>query len=209
MYEKIKLDYNSLEPYIDDKTLDIHYNGHYQKYLDNLNRLMKVGNYPFVPMVDLAKNIDIINLNDRGEILFNLGGVINHSLYFYGMSDKGNINPVGKIKDDIDIYFNSYDEFKKEFFDNAMKLQGSGYTFLVLDDKNNLKIINTSNQDTPYYYGFVPILTIDLWEHAYYLKYQNKKDEYIKDWFNLIDFKKVNKLYEDELKKRNNILNLS
>jgi len=207
LYEKIKLDYNSLEPYIDDKTLDIHYNKHYQKYVDNLNRLMKEGNYSFIPLSDLAKNIDIINLNDRGEILFNLGGVINHSLYFYGMSDKGNNKPIGKIKDDIEIYFNSYDEFKNKFKENAMKLQGSGYTFLVLDEKNNLKIINTSNQDTPYYYGFIPILTIDMWEHAYYLKYQNKKDEYINAWFNLIDFEKINKLYENE--KRKNTLNLT
>lgn len=201
MYEKIKLDYVSLEPYIDDRTLDIHYNKHYQKYLDNLNRLMKEKNYEFIPLVDLAKNIDKINLNDRGEILFNLGGVINHSLYFYDMSDRGNINPVGRIKDDIDKYFNSYDNFKKEFTKSAMNLQGSGYTFLVLDEKNNLKIINTSNQDTPYYYGFVPIITLDLWEHAYYLKYQNKKDEYIKNWFNVIDFEKINRLYEESIKK--------
>lgn len=200
MYEKIKLDYVSLEPYIDDKTLDIHYNKHYQKYLDNLNRLMKEKKYEFIPLVDLAKNIDRINLNDRGEILFNLGGVINHSLYFYNMSDRGNIKPIGRIKDDINKYFNSYDNFKTEFTKSAMNLQGSGYTFLVLDENNNLKIINTSNQDTPYYYGFTPIITLDLWEHAYYLKYQNKKDEYIKAWFNVIDFEKINKLYEESIK---------
>jgi len=201
MYEKIKLDYSSLEPYVDDKTLDIHYNKHYQKYLDNLNRLMKEKKYEFIPLIDLVKNIDKINLNDRGEILFNLGGVINHSLYFYGMSDRGNINPIGKIKDDINKYFNSYDEFKKKFTESAMNLQGSGYTFLVLDEKSSLRIINTSNQDTPYYYGFTPIITLDLWEHAYYLKYQNRKEEYIKAWFNVIDFEKINKLYEESIKK--------
>ena len=202
MYEKIKLDYNSLEPYIDDKTLDIHYNKHYQKYLDNLNKLMKEKKYDFIPIVDLVKNIDKINLNDRSEILFNLGGVINHSLYFYGMSDRMNNIPIGKIKNDIEIYFNSYDEFKRKFIESAMSLQGSGYTFLVLDDKNNLKIINTSNQDTPYYYGFIPIIALDLWEHSYYLKYQNKKDEYINAWFNLIDYIKINKLYEESLNKK-------
>jgi len=196
MYEKIKLDYSSLEPYVDDKTLDIHYNKHYQKYVDNLNKLMLNGNYNFILLDELAKNIDVINLNDRGEILFNLGGVLNHCLYFYGMSDKVNNKPIGKIKDDIDIYFNSYSEFMEKFIDSAMKLQGSGYTFLVLDEKKDLKIINTSNQDTPYYYGYIPILTIDMWEHAYYLKYQNRKEEYIRAWFNLIDFEKINKLYE-------------
>ena len=140
MFEKIKLDYISLEPYIDDRTLDIHYNKHYQKYLDNLNRLLREGNYKFSSIYDLIENIDSINLNDRGEILFNLGGVINHSLYFYDMSDRGNINPIGRIKDDIDIYFNTYDEFKSEFKKSAMNLQGSGYTFLVLDDNKNFII---------------------------------------------------------------------
>lgn len=201
MFEKIKLDYVSLEPYIDDKTLDIHYNKHYQKYVDNLNRLLKEGNYKYNSIYDLIENIDSINLNDRGEILFNLGGVVNHYLYFYGMSDRGNNKPIGRIKDDIEIYFNTYDEFKSEFKKSAMNLQGSGYTFLVLDDKKNLKIINTSNQDTPYYYGFIPIITLDLWEHAYYLKYQNRKEEYVNAWFNLIDFVKVNNLYEEEIKK--------
>lgn len=205
MYEKIKLDYVSLEPYIDDRTLDIHYNKHYQKYVDNLNELLKNENYGTISIIDLAKNIDVINLNDRGEVLFNLGGVINHGLYFYGMSDKGNINPVGKIKDDIDIYFNSYSGFKKQFTESAMNLQGSGYTFLVIDNKNNLKIINTSNQDTPYYYGYTPILSLDLWEHSYYLKYQNRKNDYIDAWFNVIDFEKINKLYEKEIYKNKNI----
>lgn len=203
MFEKIKLDYTSLEPYIDNRTLDIHYNKHYQKYLDNLNILLNKGNYKFSSIYDLIQNIDKINLNDRGEILFNLGGVLNHSLYFYDMSDKKNNKPIGKIKDDIEIYFNTYDNFKKKFKESAMSLQGSGYTFLVLDDKNNLKIINTSNQDTPYYYGFIPIIALDLWEHSYYLKYQNKKDEYINAWFNLIDYIKINKLYEDSLNKKN------
>lgn len=199
MFEKIKLDYASLEPYIDDRTLDIHYNKHYQKYVDNLNKLLKQGNYSFSSIYDLIENIDKINLNDRGEILFNLGGVINHSFYFYDMSDRGNNKPVGKIKEDIEIYFNSYDEFKDKFKESAMNLQGSGYTFLVLDDNKNLKIINTSNQDTPYYYGFIPIITLDLWEHAYYLKYQNRKSDYVDAWFNLIDFVKINKLYEKEI----------
>lgn len=209
MYEKIKLDYSSLEPYIDDKTLDIHYNKHYQKYLDNLNRLIKEKKYKFVSLIDLVKNIDKINLNDRGEILFNLGGVINHSLYFYGMSDRKNINPIGKISNDINIHFGSYDNFKKEFVKSAMNLQGSGYTFLILDENNKLKIINTSNQDTPYYYGFIPIITLDLWEHSYYLKYQNRKEEYINAWFNLIDFEKINKLYEDVIINKKDTLNLA
>lgn len=201
MYDKIKLDYVSLEPHIDDETLSIHYNKHYQKYLDNLNKLLLENNYKFLSIYDLINNIEEINLNDRGEILFNLGGVINHGLYFWGMSDKNNIMPIGKIKEVIDLYFGNYENFKEQFIENAMNLKGSGYTFLVLDDKNNLKIINTSNQDTPYYYGFIPIMALDLWEHSYYLKYKDKKRDYINSWFNLIDFVKINSLYEESTKK--------
>lgn len=199
MYEKIKLDYNSLEPFIDDETLNLHYNKHYGKYLDNLNKLLKENNYKFTSLYDLIENIDKINLNDRGEILFNLGGVINHSLYFYNMSNLDNNIPSGELGLEINKVYGSYDNFKKEFKESALNLQGSGYTFLVLDN-NKLKIINTSNQDSPYYYGFIPILALDLWEHSYYLKYKNRKDEYIDAWFNLIDFKKTNKLYVDSLK---------
>ena len=199
MYEKIKLDYNSLEPFVDDKTLDLHYNKHYGKYLDNLNRLLKKNNYKFTSLYDLIENIDKINLNDRGEILFNLGGVINHSLYFYNMSNSGNNIPSGELGLEINKVYGSYDNFKKEFKKSALNLEGSGYTFLVLDN-NKLKIVNTSNQDSPYYYGFIPILALDLWEHSYYLKYKNRKDEYIDAWFNLIDFKKTNKLYVDSIK---------
>lgn len=200
MYEKLKLGYKSLEPYIDDGTLDLHYNKHYQKYLDNLNRLLKENNYEFGSLYDLVMNIDKINLNDRGEVLFNLGGVINHSLYFYIISNKKNNIPYGSILKSINEYFDSYDNFKKKFKESAMELQGSGYTFLVLDNNNELSIINTSNQDTPYYYGFIPIITLDMWEHAYYLKYKNRKDEYIDAWFNLLDFEKINNLYEESIK---------
>lgn len=199
MYEKIKLDYNSLEPFIDDETLDLHYNKHYGKYLDNLNRLLKENNYKFTSLYDLIENIDKINLNDRGEILFNLGGVINHSLYFYVLSNLGNNIPSGELGLEINKVYGSYDNFKKEFKKSALNLQGSGYTFLVLDN-NKLKIINTSNQDSPYYYGFIPILALDLWEHSYYLKYKNDKEKYIDAWFNLIDYNKVNKLYIESLK---------
>lgn len=194
MYDKIKLDYESLEPYIDDETLNLHYNKHYGKYLDNLNRLLVKGNYEFVSLYDLVKNIDKINLNDRGEILFNLGGVINHSLYFYNMSDLGNNKLVGLLGEDIIKYYDSYDNFMRLFKESALNLQGSGYTFLVLDGKD-LRIINTSNQDNPYYYGFIPILALDLWEHSYYLRYKNDKERYIDAWFNLIDYEKTNELY--------------
>ena len=194
-YERIKLDYTTLEPYIDNKTLDLHYNAHYKGYTDNLNKYLKKHNYNYeYDPIYLAKNIDILPMEDRDEILFNLGGYLNHSLYFYILTDKKKSIPTPFIEI-INKHFVSFDNFKNEFINMATELKGSGYTFLVLDKNNKLRIINTSNQDTPYYYGFIPIMTIDVWEHAYYLKYYNKRKDYLEEIFNIIDWDKVYNLY--------------
>ena len=200
-YERIKLDYTSLEPVIDNRTLDLHYNVHYRNYTDKLNTLLKETNYNYKYTPEfLAQNINIIPLNYRGEILFNLGGYLNHSLYFYNLTDKKkNIPP--KLLDEINKYFGSFSSFEEEFINMAKELKGSGYTFLVLDKNNKLRIINMSNQDTPYYYGFIPIMTIDVWEHAYYLKYTYDRSKYINSIFDIIDFDKVYKLYLDNINK--------
>ena len=194
-YKRITLDYNSLEPYIDNKTLDLHYNAHYKNYTEKLNKYLKEQNYnyKYTPTY-LAKNIDILPKENRDEILYNLGGYLNHSLYFYNLTDKKKEVPI-KFKELINKYFTSFNNFKEEFINTANELKGSGYTFLVLDKNNNLRIINMSNQDTPYYYGFIPIMTIDVWEHSYYLKYNNKRNDYLTQIFNIIDFDKVYNLY--------------
>ena len=194
-YKRITLDYNSLEPYIDNKTLDLHYNAHYKNYTEKLNKYLKEQNYTYkYTPTYLAKNIDILPKENRDEILYNLGGYLNHSLYFYNLTDKKKEIPI-KFKELINKYFTSFNNFKEEFINTANELKGSGYTFLVLDKNNNLRIINMSNQDTPYYYGFIPIMTIDVWEHSYYLKYNNKRNDYLTQIFNIIDFDKVYNLY--------------
>ncbi len=201
MYIKINLDYNSLEPYIDNKTFMLHYNAIYNSYIDKLNKLLKKNNYKDnYSLNELVDKIDMFPLGDRGEILYNLGGALNHKLYFYEMSDKGNNIPYGEILKDINKYFGSYDNFKKEFIKKSLNLVGSGYTFLVMDESGKLQIINTSNEDTPYSYGFIPIIVLDLWEHSYYLKYTTNKEAYINNWFNLLDFKKINDLYIENKK---------
>lgn len=198
-YKRINLDYRSLEPYIDDRTLDLHYNVHYRNYTDKLNLYLKDINYKYNYLPEyLAKNIDIIPMKNRDEILFNLGGYLNHSLYFYNLTDKKKEVP-NELLDKINKYFGSFSQFKDEFIDMALEVKGSGYTFLVLDKNNKLRIINTSNQDTPYYYGFTPIMTIDVWEHAYYLKYTYNRKKYLENIFNIIDFDKVYKLYLDNI----------
>ena len=194
-YKRITLDYKSLDPYIDDRTLDLHYNAHYRNYTDKLNKYLNDINYDYKDSpIYLAKHIDILPMENRDEILFNLGGYLNHSLYFYNLTNKKKDIPI-ELLNLINKYFTSYDNFKKEFIDMALQVKGSGYTFLVIDKNNNLRIINTSNQDTPYYYGFTPIMTIDVWEHSYYLKYNNKRKDYLEDIFNIIDYDKVYNLY--------------
>ncbi len=194
-YEKIKLDYDSLEDIIDDKTLDLHYNVHYKKYTEKLNSLLQDENfnYGYNPIF-LAKNIDILPIQNRDEILYNLGGYLNHSLYFYNLTDKKKDAPNDLIEL-INKNFSSFELFREEFINMASDLKGSGYTFLVMDKNDKLRIVNMTNQDTPYYYGFIPIMTIDVWEHSYYLKYFYDRKKYLSNVFNIIDFEKVYGLY--------------
>ena len=190
-YERIKLDYNTLEPVIDNKTLDLHYNKHYKNYTDKLNNLLQEINYNYEYTPEyLAQNIDILPLQERDEILFNLGGYLNHSLYFDNLTNKKKDIPI-PLLEQINKYFTSFDNFKNQFINMAKEVKGSGYTFLVLDKNSKLRIINTSNQDTPYYYGFIPIMTIDVWEHAYYLKYTYERGKYLNNVFTIIDWDKV------------------
>ena len=198
-YKRITLDYKSLDPYIDDRTLDLHYNAHYRNYTDKLNKYLNDINYDYKDShIYLAKHIDILPIENRDKILFNLGGYLNHSLYFYNLTNKKKDIPI-ELLNLINKYFGSFSLFKEEFIDMAMEVKGSGYTFLVMDKNNKLRIINTSNQDTPYYYGFTPIMTIDVWEHAYYLKYTYLRKKYLENIFDIIDFDKVYKLYLDNI----------
>lgn len=197
MYEAKKLNYESLEPYISNRTLNLHYNKHYLNYLNNLNKLLKENNYDYkYSKEELFNHLDLFNIDDRDKILFNLGGVVNHELYFDNMSLEGNNEPIGLIKEKIDKQYGNYDNFVKEFKKIANSLIGSGFTHLVINDNKDLQIINMSNQENPYMYGLIPIISLDLWEHSYYLDYQNKRNEYIDAFFKIIDFNNINKLYE-------------
>lgn len=201
MYQAIKLEYplTSLHPYLSYDVLYVHYNEIYLEYVYTLNNLLTINQYKSsYSLKELVEKIDIFPLNIRGEILYYLSAVLNHNLYFYNISNKQNIYPIGKIKEDIDKQFGNYQKFKNEFIKSANNLKGSGYTFLV-KDKEELRIINTSNEDSPYYYGFIPIICLDLWEHAYFLEYKNNRAKYILSFFNIIDFNKINIYYEKVL----------
>ena len=190
-YERIILPYNSLEPVIDDKTLNLHYNGHYKNYTDKLNMLLKENNYDYrYSPEELAININIFTFKNNSDLLFNLGGYLNHSLYFDHLTNNKVLVPKGLAKE-INKYFGSFDDFKKEFIDMALELKESGWTYLVLDKNNKLRIINLPNCDSPYFYEFIPIMGIDMWEYAYYIKYNLDKKKYLENIFNIIDFNKV------------------
>lgn len=196
MYKEIILDYSSIDNFISKDALDIHLDI-YRDNLNKLNDLLIKANYDYsYSMIDLINNINIFDLNIRGEILYYLSSILNHNLFFYNISNNKYIEPIGLIKKDINKYFKTFDKFKKEFKISALNLKGSGYTFLVRDDKGVLKIINMSNEDSPYYYGYIPIMVLDLWEHSYFIDYNSDKNTYIDNFFKVIDFKKVNNYYE-------------
>ena len=198
MYSSVVLNYSSLDPFISDETLNEHYNI-YLKYLKKLNELLSTTDNIYSKAY-LIQHIDVLPLTIRGEVLYYLSGVVNHELYFFGMSNENNTNVSNRLVSDIVANFGSLNNFKNEFKEKALNIKGSGYTFLVLDNNKKLRIINTSNQDNPYYYGYIPVMALDVWEHAYYLDYYSDREEYVNKFFDKVDFVKLNINYENILK---------
>lgn len=199
MFEMKTLPYNysSLEPIISTTTVNIHYNKHEKGYLDRLNKFLSEAGYNgHYTIPEIILNIDKFPMEYRGDILYNAGGVVNHDLYWNSIGKLS--SPSGKLLEKIVNVYGSYDSFKKKFIEEANKVIGSGYTFLVMDNKNNLNIINLSNQDSPLSYGYEPLFTIDLWEHAYYLDYQNRRADYINNFFSIVNFDEASKKYESK-----------
>lgn len=189
--------YQDLEPFIDTHTMGLHYLKHTLGYLNKLNELLIKENYDFrYSLEELIYHISEFSLKD--DILFNLGGVLNHNLYFYSMSNYHTMPSVEVMKK-INDKFGSYDNFWNRFKEVALKLKGSGYTFVVLKN-NDLAIINLSNQENPLLYGMVPLFCIDLWEHSYYLNYNNDKSKYIDNFKEIADFGMFNTIYNRIIK---------
>lgn len=193
--EKLNYLYESLEPYISTHSISIHYNKHYLNYLNKLNELLDKNNFKYdIPLENIPQNINIFPKEDRENILFNLGGVLNHNLFFKCLGTK--VLPSGKLKTMIDKKYNNFDNFYNLFIENALKLKGSGYTFLVLNN-NNIDIINVTNQTTPYLFNYIPLFTIDLWEHSYYLDYENDRKRYLESLKPILDFSYANEVFNN------------
>ncbi|MFA6639741.1 MAG: superoxide dismutase [Defluviitoga tunisiensis] len=193
---KLNYSYDSLEPYIDSRTMEIHYTKHHATYVNKLNEALE--KHPELMnknLEDLLKDLDNIPSYIRTTVRNNGGGHYNHTLFWSIMGPNGSRKPIGKLAQRIDEVFGSFDKFKLEFSDSALNRFGSGWAWLVLDKYGHLSIISTPNQDNPIMIGLYPILGIDVWEHAYYLKYQNRRAEYIESWWNVVNWEEVEKNY--------------
>ncbi|HEV8601240.1 MAG TPA: superoxide dismutase [Patescibacteria group bacterium] len=184
---KLPYDYNALEPYIDAKTMEIHHTKHHQAYIDKLNAaLAKYPDLAAKPLPELLQNLDTLKMEeaDRTAIRNHGGGHLNHFLFWEIMGPRKEVDE--KLVADINSTFGSMEEFKKQFTDTATKIFGSGWAWLARDEQGKLHMHGMPNQDSPYLHGHTPVLGLDVWEHAYYLKYQNKRAEYIDNWWNVL-----------------------
>lgn len=194
---KLPYSYDALEPYIDARTMEIHYSKHHAGYVNNLNAaLEKHPELKNKDVEDLLKDLDNIPNDIRTSVRNNGGGHYNHSIFWTIMGPKVEEKPFGKLAEKIDKTFGSFENFKEEFSKAAVSRFGSGWAWLVTDDFGNMSIISTPNQDNPISFGLKPILGLDVWEHAYYLKYQNRRIEYIEAWWNVVNWKEVENRFE-------------
>ncbi len=187
--------YNALEPYIDETTMTIHHTKHHQAYIDNLNKALEGSEQADWSIEKLIEKLDDVPEKIRATVRNNGGGHINHSLFWQVMAPNAGGKPEGKLAQEIDKAFGSFENFQEEF-ENAGKTQfGSGWAWLVVDG-NELKVVKTANQDSPLTKGQTPILGVDVWEHAYYLKYQNRRPEYLSTFWKVVNWTEVQKRYE-------------
>jgi len=196
-YELPKLPYNfeSLESHIDEKTMRIHYEKHHQTYVDKLN--VAINGYPQFDGMDieeLLNNISSVPEQIKQQVINSGGGHSNHSIYWTNLSPNGGGEPIGRSKKKIDETFKDFEKFKKMFTEKALNFFGSGWTWLVLKD-GEPEIISRPNQDSPLLENLVPLLALDLWEHAYYLKHQNKRADYIQEWWKVVNWDDVERRY--------------
>lgn len=191
-------DYNALEPHIDAKTMEIHHTKHHQGYIDKLNAaLEKHADLQEKTVEELIADLDMIPESIRTAVRNNGGGHLNHSIFWELMTPGGSALE-GALAEAINQTFGSLEKFKEEFGNTAATRFGSGWAWLVVDGKK-LSIMSTANQDNPVTEGKTPILGLDVWEHAYYLKYQNKRPDYISAFWNVVNWKEVGKRYEEAL----------
>jgi Fe-Mn family superoxide dismutase len=187
-------DYAALEPHIDEQTMRLHHDKHHQAYVDKANGAVEGTEFDGKPVDQVLGNLSALPDDKQTVFRNNGGGHYNHSLFWEHMSPDGGGEPSGELGDAITSAFGSFDAFKEQFEANGVAQFGSGWTWLVLDG-GELKLTKTPNQDNPILDGQTPLLGNDVWEHAYYLKYQNKRPDYLKAWWNVVNWDKVAERY--------------
>lgn len=199
MYElpKLPYPYDALEPHLDARTMEIHHSKHHAGYVNKVNAALEA--FPDLmakPIEELLQDLNAIPEEIRNAVRNTGGGHANHKLFWENMAPGAGDKPTGSLADAIVKGFGEFDAFKDQFSSIAAGHFGSGWAWLVLDGSGELKVLSTANQDTPLSDGFKPILTLDVWEHAYYLNYQNRRPDFIAAWWNVVNWDQVTQLYE-------------
>ncbi len=198
---QLKYDYNALEPYVDGLTMTIHHTKHHQTYINNLNAaLEKYPEFADKDVKELLTNLDALPEDIKQAVINNGGGHYNHSLFWDMMTPNASGKPSANLEEAINKKFGSFENFKDVFAKAAATRFGSGWAWLVVTTQGELEVMSTPNQNNPISEGLIPVLGLDVGEHAYYLKYQNKRPEYVTSWWNVVNWDEVNRLYNEAIK---------
>jgi Fe-Mn family superoxide dismutase len=188
-------DYNALEPHVDEQTMRIHHTKHHQGYVDKANGALAGTSFDGLPVEQVLARITEVPETIRTTVRNNAGGHANHSIFWQIMKPQGGGAPTGELADAINGAFGSFESFKERFGATATARFGSGWAWLVVAKAGGLSLYSTANQDSPFMDGDAPVLGLDVWEHAYYLKYQNRRADYIQNWWNVVNWEKVGELF--------------
>jgi len=190
-------DYTALEPYIDEQTMRLHHDKHHNAYVTNLNNALKDhSGHPDVSAEEMVRRLAEVPEAIRAAVRNNGGGHVNHTMFWQIMKPNGGGEPTGALASAIQSAFGSFDALKAAFNDAGVKRFGSGWAWLVLDRNGKLSVTSTANQDNPQTDGLHPVMGNDVWEHAYYLKYQNRRPDYLNAWWNVVNWEEVARRYE-------------
>jgi Fe-Mn family superoxide dismutase len=188
--------YDALEPHVDEATMKVHHDKHHQAYVDKVNAALEGTEWADKPIEEVIANLGDLPDDKKGPVRNNGGGHLNHSLFWEWMSPDGGGEPSGELADAFNEAFGSFDDFKTKFKEAGVGQFGSGWSWLVYDG-SGLAVTSTANQDNPVTDGKSPLLGVDVWEHAYYLRYQNKRPDYIDAFWNVVDWDKVAEFYAE------------
>lgn len=188
--------YDALEPHVDAQTMEIHHTKHHQTYINNLNAALEGTEFANLSAEDVVRQLDKLPQDKRGAVQNNGGGHANHSLFWTVMAPNAGGKPEGALAEAIESQLGGFDAFKEAFTKAALTRFGSGWAWLSVTPEKKLVVESTGNQDSPLMTGNTPILGLDVWEHAYYLRYQNRRPEYLEAWWNVVNWDEVNKRLE-------------